>query len=298
MTDSKLNYQSQYIQHTDGTNLHILDWQNSAASQTCLLLHGFTNDAHIFDGLNTQLQKSHRVIAVDFRGHGDSDWDNQSRYQHKQLIDDVSFIINSLKLDANNLHIIGHSLGARIAMLLIAQKNLQPASLTVIDTGPEVRAIGVKKVRQDAEATPKTFANHQAFEDFLKNIYFLAEPEKIHQMALHGLKEVDGKLVPKTDPNFTKALWKSDSQQGDSSDLTAPLNQELWQALEKVTCPTMIIKGQASAILSNQTAEKMLQLLSHSALKIIERAGHAVMVDNPRAYEAEQLAFITKPNKP
>lgn len=294
MNKQQSSYQSLYIQHADGTKLHALDWQNSAASTSCLVLHGFTNDAHIFDSLNAQLQKNHRVIAVDFRGHGDSDWDSKSRYQHKQLIDDVSHIINSLKINISNLHIIGHSLGARIAMLYVAQQTLQPASLTVIDTGPEVRAIGVKKVRQDAEATPKSFTSIKAFEDFLKNIYFLAEAERIQQMAQHGLKEINGKLVPKTDPNFTKALWKTDSQQGDSSDLTAPLNQELWQALEKINCPTMIMKGQASAILSKQTAEKMQQLMPQAVLQIIERAGHAVMVDNPKAYEAEQLAFISK----
>lgn len=284
--------QQTFVEHPDGTRLHILQWPNPQAKQACLLLHGFTNDAHIFDGLSAKLQQNYHVYAVDFRGHGDSDWDAQSRYQHKHLIDDVRFIIKKLNIDTNNLHIIGHSLGARIAMLLVAQQSLQPASLTVIDTGPEVRAIGVKKVRQDAEATPKSFASVKAFEGFLKNIYFLAEAEKIQQMAQHGLKPLDGKLVPKTDPNFTKALWKADSQQGDSSDLTAPLNQELWQALENIHCPTMILKGQASAILSKPIAEKMQQLMPQAQLHIIERAGHALMVDNSAAFEAQEIAFI------
>ena len=111
-------------------------------------------------------------------------------------------------------------------------------------------------------------------------------------MAQYGLKPINNKLCPKTDPAFTRALWRPDSKQGTSQDLKYPLNEELWQSLAKIQCPTLIMKGQASAILSQKTAEKMLGMLQHGQLEIINRAGHALMVDNPDAFKQCLSAFI------
>ena len=90
----------------------------SAAAEDCVvLLHGFTNDAHIWDGLASKLQQSHQVFALDFRGHGDSDWDPEGRYEHAVLVSDVQQIIAQLGL--NNIHLVGHSLGARVAVHIL-----------------------------------------------------------------------------------------------------------------------------------------------------------------------------------
>ena len=284
----------------NGLNLHYIHSKNSGSDSLCLLLHGFTNDAHIWDGLNKRLQSRHHVIAFDFRGHGDSDWDSQARYHHNDLINDTQELVQLLKerLHYKKLHIIGHSLGARIAILWLTRHGIQASSLSIIDTGPEVRSIGVNKVRKDAEATPRSFNNHREFQNYLHNIYLLAEPERIALIAKHGLKEINGDLCPKTDPAFTKALWKQNSTDDhDTAEryggaLTAPLNEELWHALPKIQCPVLILKGQASAILSKKVAQKMLALLPQAELFIIERAGHALMVDNANGFEEKQLAFI------
>jgi pimeloyl-ACP methyl ester carboxylesterase len=288
------NVKSCFYQADDGLKLHYLFWPNPHSKTCCLLIHGFTNDAHIWDGLAKKLQLMHNVIAVDMRGHGDSDWDIQAKYTHPQMIEDVYTLLK--KLDFTHWHIIGHSLGARIAMLLVSRKNLQPSSLTIIDTGPEVRAVGVNKVRQDAQNTPTEFINADAFNDYLGSIYLFAQPERIRAMADYGLKiNKSGKWIPKTDPAFTQALWKTDSQQGNSNDLKYPLTDELWQALAKITAPSLILKGQASAILAKNTAEKMAHhVMQNAELKVIPRAGHAMMVDNPDDFEETVCDFIQR----
>ena len=275
----------------DNLNLHYLHWENPNSQSYTLLLHGFTNDAHIWDGLSAKLVENHNVIAFDFRGHGDSDWDNNANYTHEQLLEDTLQLINHIKPE--ELHIIGHSLGARVAMLLLARKPVAIESFTIIDTGPEVRAVGVKKVRKDAEATPKAFESTESYFDFLSAIYIFAEPERIQLMAQYGLKELDGKLVPKTDPAFTAALWKQDSDNGDSTDLKYPLNDELWLALARIKAPTLILKGQASAILAKQTAEKMAhKIMPNAQLKEISKSGHALMVDNSEEFEGVMIDFL------
>ena len=283
-----------FYQSNDNVKLHYFFREHTNNDTCCLLLHGFTNDAHIFDHLAEQLQTFSNVIAVDFRGHGDSEWDEKKNYSHDQLIEDIYQLTQLFSF--NNWHIIGHSLGARVAMLTIAEKNFQPKSLTIIDTGPEVRAIGVRKVRQDAENTPKNFSSVDHFFYYLSSIYFLADTKRLRLLAENGLKERQGQLVAKTDPEFTKALWRQDSHQGNSSDLTASKEHDLWQALTSITCSCLIIRGQASAILTQRVAEKMQRTLENAELAIIPRSGHALMLDNPSYFENSVLRFIRNVN--
>lgn len=288
--------QSINLRLRDGTRQHLLCWSNDNHRQVqtpCLLLHGFTNDAHIWTGLAQQLQNSHSVYAMDFRGHGDSDWDPQARYSHQTLRDDIADIVWQLGL--KRLHIVGHSLGARVAALYIEHSRPDLASFTMIDTGPEVGAAGVSKVRKDAESMPTAFNSIDLYCEHLANIYILANQNNIYQLlAKNGLKALpEGGFTPKTDPAFTAALWNPQSHNNNASDLSTPLNEQLWQALTSINAPTLILKGQISAILSRSVANKMVnQVMPNAQLDIIRRAGHAVMVDNPAEFEKRTMDFI------
>lgn len=280
-----------FYQTEDGLSCHYRLWPNRQSNSCCLLLHGFTNDAHIWDDTAAKLQAMHNVIALDFRGHGDSAWDPRARYTHPQLVADTRQLIKQQTFD--RWHIIGHSLGARVAMLMLAEQPDMAASLTMIDTGPEVRAVGVNKVRKDAENMPREFASVDAYFEFLSGIYWLAEPEKLRQIARHGLRQEDnGRWLCKTDPAFTAALWKPQSQQGNSDDLRYPMQDQLWQALGHLRCPALVMRGQASAILSAQVAQRMVETIPEADLITINRAGHAVMVDNPAEFDRAVVDFI------
>lgn len=285
--------QSHRYDCADSINCHYILWPNKQSDSCCLLLHGFTNDAHVWDFLAPQLQVQHNVIAVDFRGHGDSDWDGAANYTHEQLCADVKLLIE--KFSFKSWHIIGHSLGARIAMLMLARHKLPVKSLTIIDTGPEVRAVGVNKVRLDAESAPTQFESIESYFQYLSNIYLFAQADRLRAIAEHGLKlDSTGTLITKTDPAFTTALWKPGSKFANSDDLRYPLNDELWAALEVLTCRCLVLRGQASAILSRQVAEKMVTVMRDAQLITISRAGHAVVVDNPKEFEPAVLNFIAK----
>lgn len=305
-----LKPRSAYFDTDDGIRLHYLTWtsQNhsegdASALPTCLCLHGFTNDAYIWNKFAQQLSTTHRVIALDFRGHGDSAWDPYEHYTHYRLLEDIQQWVAHLQLD--EFHLIGHSLGARVGALYLAKYQPNIKSYTIVDTGPEVRSAGVKKVRQDAETTPKTFDSVSSYQTYLEGIYLLGNQGQIQHMAKNGVKNIGNNTwIPKTDPAFTRSLWHpkqnvpsmsgvSDHSETNASGLKAPLDQQLWRALSLIRAPSLVLKGQVSAILSNKIAKKMVEeVMPNARLMLIKRAGHAVMIDNPDEFCEESTRFI------
>ena len=268
-----------YLQSPDDLRLHVMCWRGPQDAPDILLVHGFMHHAFVWSHLAQRLRQHFNVYALDFRGHGDSQWDAQQRYRHDDLQNDIRCAIDSLHL--RGCHLIGHSLGARVAALLLAQQPQLARSFTLIDTGPDVGAAGVAKVRKDAETQPQVFASVEFYFDYLRKIYALANRDALAAFARHSLRQQGDNFALKTDPAFTRALWNPASYHNDSRDLRAPLNDQLWTALGKLTMPVLVMRGAASAILSQKTADRMLHVIPRAELKTVAMAGHAVMLDNP-----------------
>lgn len=272
--------QSLFLTSADQLRLHVLHWQGPPRAPRILLLHGFMHHAWVWQGLAQRLCSHFDVYALDFRGHGDSAWDPQQRYQHTDLQNDICHAITALSL--HGCHLIGHSLGARVAMLVLEQEPALATSFTIVDTGPEVGAAGAAKVRRDAESQPGNFASVELFHGYLRRIYALSNADALAAFATHSLRRDGEHYTLKMDPAFTHALWKPASYHNDARELRAPLNEQLWHALASLKMPTLVLRGAASAILSRQTAEKMAnEVIKNAQLKSVPLAGHAVMMDNP-----------------
>lgn len=258
-----------------------------------VLLHGFANDSRIWDPIARQLANRHPVYALDFRGHGDSDWDPAVRYDHWTLAADVDRVVSGLDLLQPPV-LVGHSLGARVGLLYQQRYRPALAGLAILDTGPEIGAAGVARVRRDAEAMPELFDAPEEYLAWLRRSYVMADPSVLAAWASLNLRRLPtGEWQPKTDPAFTRSLWKAGAQRGDASDLTAPLDTALIEALQSVDCPTLLMRGQLSAILRRRSAERMVnEWLGDGRLVTIEDAGHALLVDQPLAVAAALTAFL------
>lgn len=281
------------VQASDGTRLNVWHWPGPAQATPCLLLHGFTNDGRLWDPLSQALAQHRSVYALDFRGHGDSARAAQESYRHDRLVQDVADAVQALGLQ--RIVLIGHSLGARIGLLFSHADTAAVEAMAIFDTGPEVRAAGVAKVRRDAEAMPTVFDSPEAYAAWLSRVYAFASGEAIGHIARHGLCHEGNQWRVKTDPAFTRALWQPNSQHGDSRDLVAPLHTQLWTAVKAFSAPVLLLRGQISAILSRETAAHMCDSFAGPAtLVTIPRAGHALMTDNPTACIEAVLAFLAR----
>src|SRR3972149_6879462 len=102
---------SRRLSGSDGLSLHVLEW--SFAGTPLVLVHGFGNEAHIWDDFAPVVAPHYRTVALDHRGHGDSDWDGERRYDFLSMVRDVEAVCEALALD--RVVVIGHSLGGRVA---------------------------------------------------------------------------------------------------------------------------------------------------------------------------------------
>ena len=274
--------QSCFYKSADGIDLHALYWRcDNPSSESCvLLLHGFTNDAHVWDEIAAELSREHHVLAPDFRGHGDSAWDPKARYSHWQLVADIGEFAQQFQFP--RWHVVGHSLGARVAMLAIADGLLAAQSFVVIDAAPEVSAEASAKILNDALSTPQQFESYEAYDSHLKSLYVLASDEAINRLGLFGLRKRDKRFYTKMDPAFTPNLWHQSPELQEQERIRGPLVEKLWESLGKVKAPVLLLRGQASAVLTQAMAESLIESTLHDGqLRTVSRSGHALMIDNP-----------------
>ncbi len=263
----------------NGFALHASIWPN-AGMPSCILLHGFGHHSRIWDPLAKQLQTDYEVVALDFRGHGDSAWDSECDYSHDALQQDLHALISALKL--TKFHLLGHSLGARIAMLYAASQPQQVSSLTIMDTGPEASSKGVQRIRSEAANQPACFADMTEYHSWLRTRHPLARASGLQSLAEHGLRASGKQWQAKTDPAFVRALWQQDFAGAANDPDNLPLTQKLWQCLAATKCPTLVLKGQISSILGRDVAKIMVEhYLAQGQLNVVPMAGHAVLLDNP-----------------
>jgi len=281
---------SRHVPGADGNRIHVLEW--STEGVPLLLLHGFGNEAHIWDDFAPAVAPYYRTLAMDHRGHGDSDWDSERRYGYGAMVRDVEAVTESLGID--RVVVIGHSLGGRIATLFADRHPEQMAGFVLVDIGPELDLRGAMRVRMDVEANQNPrFASVNEYARALSIAYPAARPQALERMALHGLRRCeDGLYELKMDPALRGAAPPASSKGGGAEpDAISPEAQ--WAALARIPCPALVVRGAASDILSPETADKMVdEVLADARLAVVAHAGHSVMTDNPEGFEEALSGFL------
>ena len=276
------------IPAADGLTLHALEWSREGIA--LLLLHGFGNEAHIWDDIAPALAEHYRVLALDWRGHGDSDHDPEARYDYPNHLADLEAVCDALALD--RVVLVGHSLGGRVATLFAGRHPGRMAGLAILDSGPELDLRGTLRIGLDMERDPEpSFASVAEYEAALAHAYPAAAESALRRMAEHGLRSRDdGRYAPKLDPAYREARGRLSPEAQRNRE--EELSRTLWSALESVSCPALVIRGAASDILSAEVADRMVgEALAQGTLRVVGQAGHSVMVDNPEACRTALEAF-------
>ena len=277
------------IEGAHGINLNLLEWSTEGVPM--LLVHGFGNEAHIWDDFAPAVAPYYRVLALDQRGHGDSGWDPEKRYDYPDLVADLEAVTEAL--DIERLVLVGHSLGGRVCTLYAGAHPEKVAGFVLVDSAPELDRRGTVRIQLDVqEHKDPTFGAVAEYETMLSLAYPAAKPSAIKRMAKHGLKQrEDGRFVLKMD--LALRDWSSRGMTAEEMAEREERNTKaLWDALAKISCPTLVVRGAASDILAADVADRMAdEVLAEGKLAVVAQAGHSVMTDNPTGFRDAVAAF-------
>jgi pimeloyl-ACP methyl ester carboxylesterase len=254
--------------------------ERGSGEPTFLLIHGFGEGGFVWNDFLPQLASYGRAIALDLRGHGDSDWDAHSCYGSAAHLDDAGFVIETLQ--PRKIILIGHSLGGEIAIRLTAQHAELVAGLVVVDFGPELNPEAIVRIRQDFVAESHVYADCSEYAARLGEKQPMISPELRSALAKDALRlSDDGSYRLKRDPAM-----------GTNRPLNSNALPPLWPILEEIQCPALVVRGLGSSVLPLSVAKRMVGVLSKGFFASIRLAGHGVMVDNPTEFAAATLSFI------
>jgi pimeloyl-ACP methyl ester carboxylesterase len=283
------------LRGADGLSVHALEW--SREGTPLVFLHGFSNEAHIWDDAAPAVAPYYRTIAFDLRGHGDSDRDPEGRYDYDHHVADLEAGLDALGI--GRLVLVGHSLGGRIAMRFAGKHPDRLAGLVIVDSAPELDVRGTVRITVDLQrggaaggGDDLTFGSEAQYRDVLARAYPEVSRPILERMAHHMLRRRgDGRFEPKLDPQWFKGREGADRAAQEARE--ERLTKEMWQALAEVPCPTLVVRGAASDVMSPEVADKMVdEVLKHGRLAVVPRAGHSVMVDNPEGFTAALVGFV------
>ena len=282
---------SLHLTGAHGVAIHALEWSREGVP--LLLLHGFSNEAHLWDDYAPTVKDYYRVIALDMRGHGDSGWDPQMRYDPESMADDLEAVTAELEID--RFVLVGFSMGGRASTVFAGRHPERLAGLVLVDIGPETDPRGTTRIRMEVEEQREpVFSSIEEYAEMLSLNYPVGTRSALLRMARYGLKQrEDGRYVLKMDPALRSNMSPLRSDAEDLEAQEQALIAAQWKALEAQTCPTLVVRGAASDILSADVADRMVEdVLAKGTLAVVPKAAHSVMTDNPAGFESALNAFV------
>jgi esterase len=257
-----------------GLRFHLLDW-GTAGLRPLLLLHGAAQTAHSFDEVAPALARDHHVLALDQRGHGDSDW--APRYDRDAFAGDIAAVLDVQGWAEATL--VAMSLGGLNAIAFAAAHPERVRGLVVVDVVPTVATAG-------KQAIGRQLAVHDfaTFEEAVKHAHAF-NPRRtlanIRERLHHAMRKgPDGRWVYKFDPAIGGAAGRDP--------------ETLWWAVGRLRCPTLLVRGGESNLLTAEGADRFVRTVPGSRMAVVAGAGHSVMGDNPAGFLAAVRPFLAR----
>lgn len=246
---------------------------------TCLLLHGLGDSSAIWHPIVSGLQSHCRLLSADLPGHGESGWDPQARYS---VNDHVAAVLTEIRgQNLTDLALVGHSLGAQVALHIAATHPEYVTHLVLADFGPDRSRESCEAVLTAVRASIRQYPSVEDYATTLLQQRPMTSLELARYLAQASLRpHPTGGFVPKTDPAVT------------TIDLQSVSDESLWAMLKAVRCPALVMRGSGSAVLRDSIARKMSEELRDGQYHVVPAAGHSVMTDNPHDCTAAISTFL------
>ena len=273
MFEPRLNH----VQCLSARGLHRMaywEWGDPSNDRVLVCVHGLARQGRDFDTLARAMVDRYRVVCPDVVGRGESDrlTDPMAYGVPTYLADMVTLLA---RLNARRAHWVGTSMGGLIGLALASLAHSPIERLVINDVGPQVEFAAIERIAGYLGA-PLTWATLDEAADYMLSISKGFGPHAREQWLALCRPQLrpteDGRLRLHYDPAIAIPVKASTPQ------LMAAGTEALWRAYDAIRCPTLLLRGAQSDLLSSATAQAMTQRGPKAALREFAGVGHAPML--------------------
>jgi pimeloyl-ACP methyl ester carboxylesterase len=259
---------------------HYLEW-GAPDAPPIVLLHGGHQSAHSWDLVSLYLAQRYRVLALDQRGHGDSEWPRDAEYSNHAMSLDAEAFIGALGL--HRPIVMGHSMGGRNALLLTRRDPSRLRALVAVDVGPEVSDRGREVIAGFVQANQE-FDDLEQFVSNVRKYDPYRSQEHIERTVKYNmLQRADGKYVSKCDATPRRlGLARSGG----------PLENITLDDAKAFDLPVLLVRGANSRILTPEAADRFRDALPRGTLVTVPDCGHNVHGQNTKGFIEAVEGFL------
>lgn len=266
----------------NGLRHHYLKWGPEGADPL-VLLHGLMNNARYWEHIASAFGDRYEVFAPDLRGHGETEHAPGGYLVWAFAMDLAGFV---QQMDFEAMDLVAHSIGSRVAMAYARDHSHRIRHLVLADMGPEMAQQGARGIRRSvADAGGSSgFPTESEALTYYEQLYPGRDRDFLMRQVAAGLAldEVTGNLVFRFDPKLHEAT-------GRGALAEIPF---LWESLEHVTCPTLVIRAEKSRVLSREIARSMVERLPNAHLVEIPDCGHQIPLHQPERFVGAVREFL------
>lgn len=252
------------------------EWGDPAQERVAICVHGLTRSGRDFDVLAEALSPTHRVLAIDMPGRGRSEWlANKADYAFPTYLATLTALVAAS--GAKQVDWIGTSMGGLLGMVMAAQPQTPIVRLVVNDVGPSIEAAALQRIGQYVGVDP-TFESYAAIVAYVRAIspFGALDDAQWDHLIRHVVAQREGgRFGFVYDPGIAEPFRAA---------ATPP---DLWALWDAIRCPTLVLRGADSDLLSHATAQEMSRRGPHAMLLELPGVGHA-----PSLLVYEQVASI------
>ena len=272
--------------------LNYVDWGNPEAPPL-VLVHGGRDHARSWDWTAEALRKKWHVVAMDHRGHGDSEWVSDGNYRTEDMVYDLAQLVH--QLGRGPVTLVSHSMGGHVALRyagtfpdlvrkIVAIEGLGPSPRRAAEMRakpyPKRVAEWIEKKRKAAGRSPRKYESIEAaFARMIEENSYLT-PEQARHLTIHGVnRNEDGSFSWKFDPHLN--VWSVE-------DVADEFIHQTWNA---ITAPTLLLYGKDSWA-SSPLGDGRIEHFRNAKVIEFEKAGHWLHHDQFDRFMATLRDFL------
>ena len=245
-----------------------------------VLQHGGGQTRHAWKGAGETLGAAgYHVVAFDARGHSDSGWAAPDAYTVDHMVADLTTVCRALGSD--NPILVGASMGGGTSLVAAGEAHIPARALVLVDMAPKIDPVGTAKIQEFMNQKPDGFDSLEEVAEAIANY----QPHRKRPRTLDGLAK-NVRLAPSG-----KYVWHWDPVRRNHRRMSE-YRQRLSQSADKLTLPTLLVRGGLSDVLTEEGAQSFLQQCPHAEYVNVKNAAHMVAGDRNDIFADAVIEFL------